>query len=53
MHYLYPRLLALHDLTDDICLPDPATGRIQLPSFMRGSYVWMQNNGIYLVGALR
>lgn len=50
IQYLYPRLLALHDLTDDVCIPDPTTGRIQLPALMRCGYVWMENNGLYLAG---
>lgn len=50
MQFLYPQLLALHDLTDTICVPDPTTGRIQFPSLMRDSYIWMENNGLYLAG---
>jgi protein transport protein SEC24 len=52
IQYLYPRMLALHDLPDDACIPDPTTGRSQLPSLMRNSYVWMESNGLYLTGKL-
>lgn len=50
VQYLYPKLLALHDLANDVCIPDPAGIQIRLPSFMRCSYIWMENNGIYLIG---
>lgn len=49
IQYLYPKLLALHDLTNDICIPDPAGTQMRLPSLMRCSYIWMENNGIYLI----
>jgi protein transport protein SEC24 len=51
MNYLYPRVLALHDLDDRIALPDPEHGgRIWFPTHMRASYTWMEGHGIYLLG---
>ena len=52
MHYLYPKLLALHDLDDEIALPNPHNGDIELPSLMRNSYLFMSGNGIYLIGII-
>ncbi|KAF8839165.1 beta-sandwich domain of Sec23/24 [Paxillus ammoniavirescens] len=49
MQHLYPRLLALHDLEQNIALPDAATGQVSFPSLMRDSYMYMQAHGIYLI----
>jgi protein transport protein SEC24 len=49
IHYLYPQLVALHDLEDDAALPNEL-GRISIPSTMRNSYHFMGANGIYLIG---
>ncbi|KIJ36294.1 hypothetical protein M422DRAFT_82882, partial [Sphaerobolus stellatus SS14] len=48
MNFLYPQVLALHDLMENVCFPDQSTGRVEFPALMRDSYVWMQNNGLYL-----
>jgi protein transport protein SEC24 len=50
MYHLYPRLLAVHDLDATIALPHSETGVVEMPSLMRGSHVFMQENGIYLIG---
>ena len=52
MHYLYPRMLALHDLNDEIALPE-ANGRVDLPSLMRDSHLFMESHGVYLIGMLQ
>lgn len=49
MTLLYPRLLAIHDLKDDIGFPAGPMGRLKLPSFMRASYGWMVAEGAYLM----
>jgi protein transport protein SEC24 len=52
MHHLYPRMLALHDLDDEIALPKEGTGGVELPSLMRNSHLFMEGNGVYLIGKL-
>ncbi|KAL5536166.1 SFB3 [Sanghuangporus sanghuang] len=62
LYHLYPRFLALHDLTDDIALPPGyadgnaasgsrpiPTNRLQLPSLMRDTFMAMRADGIYLI----
>ncbi|KAJ7599086.1 sec24-related protein [Mycena floridula] len=48
MQHLYPQLLALHDLSAEIALPDDS-GRIGMPSTMRNSYTYMESHGVYLI----
>ncbi|WVF67842.1 hypothetical protein IAT40_002603 [Kwoniella sp. CBS 6097] len=48
LNLLYPRLLAIHDLADDVGFPD-GKGRLKLPTFMRASYGWMVAEGAYLL----
>lgn len=48
MFHLYPRLLAIHDLDDQIALPN-AEGWVDMPSLMRASHLFMVAHGIYLV----
>ena len=50
MYHLYPRLLAVHDLDATVALPRPETGFIEMPSLMRGSHIFMQEDGVYLIG---
>jgi protein transport protein SEC24 len=49
MTLLYPRLLAIHDLKDDVGFPAGPMGRLKLPGFMRASYAWMVAEGAYLM----
>ena len=63
IYFLYPRLLALHDLDDQIALPftveDNVDGEMQapiqqtpilMPSCMRNGHYFMEAGGIYLIG---
>ncbi|KAG6377388.1 hypothetical protein JVT61DRAFT_15184 [Boletus reticuloceps] len=49
MQYLYPRLLALHDLDENAALADATTGHVYLPSLMRDSHMFMEAHGVYLI----
>lgn len=49
LNMLYPRMLAIHDLTDQIGFPG-ANGRLKLPRFMRASHEFMVAHGAYLLG---
>jgi len=49
MMMLYPRLLAIHDLADDVGFP-ASNGRLKTGRFMRASYNWMVSDGAYLMG---
>lgn len=49
MFRLYPRMLAVHDLNDEIALPD-ANGKLDLPSLMRDSHLFMESHGVYIIG---
>ena len=48
MSLLYPRLLAIHDLADEVGFSG-SNGRLKLPRFMRASYSWMMAEGAYLM----
>ncbi|ORY28021.1 putative ER to Golgi transport-related protein [Naematelia encephala] len=48
MNLLYPRLLAIHDLSEDVGFPGK-NGRLKLPRSMRASYGWMVSEGAYLL----
>jgi len=58
MFSLYPRLLALHDLDNQITFPVTLTDELgnvftttPMPSCMRDSYFFMESAGVYLIGA--
>lgn len=48
MNLLYPRLLAVHDLAEDVGFPGD-NGRLRMPRFMRASYAYMVAEGAYLL----
>lgn len=58
MYYLYPRLVALHDLDNQIALPqmvEMSDGcmieKVVMPACMRDSHYYMEAGGVYLIGA--
>lgn len=59
IYYLYPRLIALHDLDNQIALPqivEMSDGSmiesVLMPACTRNSYYFMEANGVYLIGVL-
>lgn len=61
IHTLYPRLLALHDLENDVAVPVHVSGEhgdgdgelvLRMPSCMRDAYHFMEGHGVYLIGGL-
>ena len=54
LRHIYPRFMALHDLTDDIALPSTeivgSNHALRLPSLMRNTYMNMHADGIYFTG---
>jgi protein transport protein SEC24 len=59
IYYLYPRLVALHDLDTEIALPQlvetpegTVIEKVRMPCYMRNSYHFMEANGVYLLGML-
>lgn len=46
---LYPWMFALHDLESTVGIPDPHTGWIPLPPYVRASHQYMESHGIYLI----
>ncbi|KAF9517526.1 hypothetical protein BS47DRAFT_1371371 [Hydnum rufescens UP504] len=49
LSYLYPRLIAIHDLDEHVGIPDLNSSWIPLPTPMRPSYLYMEAHGAYLI----
>lgn len=47
--YLYPRMIALHNLQPEEGFADPATGHLKMPPTMRTSFSRVEAGGVYLV----
>ncbi|KAL5601416.1 hypothetical protein BROUX41_002597 [Berkeleyomyces rouxiae] len=47
--YLYPRILALHNLQPEEGFPDAETGHLKIPPAMRASFSRVEPGGVYLV----
>lgn len=47
--YLYPRMIALHNLQPEEGFADPATGHLNMPPTMRTSFSRVEPGGVYLV----
>lgn len=47
--YLYPRMVAVHDLQPEECFADPATGQLKLPPSMRNTFSKVEPGGVYLM----
>ncbi|KAL2258436.1 hypothetical protein VTK26DRAFT_8266 [Humicola hyalothermophila] len=48
--YLYPRVIALHNLQPEDGFPDPALGgNLRMPPALRASFAYVEPGGVYLV----
>lgn len=47
--YLYPRIIAIHNLADTDGFPHPETGHLEIPSALRASFSRIEEGGAYLV----
>lgn len=47
--YLYPRMIAVHNLQEDEGFADPATGHLKLPPSVRGTFSKVEPGGVYLL----
>jgi len=47
--YLYPRMIALHDLDPADGFPDAKTGRLRIPDSIRASFARVEHGGAYLI----
>jgi hypothetical protein len=52
LSYLYPRMIAIHDLDEHVGIPDLNSSWIPLPTPMRPSYLYMEAHGAYLIGGI-
>ena len=47
--YLYPRIIAIHNLASEEGFPHGETGQLKLPTSMRASFSRVEPGGVYLV----
>ncbi|ROW07342.1 hypothetical protein VMCG_03931 [Cytospora schulzeri] len=47
--YLYPRMIALHNLQADEGFADPATGHLKMPPSVRNTFSKIEPGGVYLM----
>lgn len=47
--YLYPRMIALHNLEPEDGFPDPETGHLKMPQSLRASFAKVETGGVYLL----
>lgn len=47
--YLYPRMIALHNLEPEDGFPDPETGHLRMPNSLRASFAKVETGGVYIL----
>lgn len=47
--YLYPRMIALHNLEPEDGFPDAETGHLRMPSMLRASFSRCEPGGVYIL----